>query len=84
MIKAFQEGKDIYSSIAAIAFNKSYDECREFTPDGEYNPDGKARRTASKSVVLGRRIVMPAEQELHFTNCSVQYFVNLITQGCVG
>ena len=53
MIKAFQDGKDIYSSIAAIAFNKSYDECREFTPDGEYNPDGKARRTASKSVVLG-------------------------------
>lgn len=71
MIKAFQDGKDIYSSIAAIAFNKSYDECREFTPDGEYNPEGKARRTASKSVVLGRRIVMPTEQELHYTNCSV-------------
>ena len=71
MIKAFQDGKDIYSSIAAIAFNRSYDECREFTPDGEYNPEGKARRTASKSVVLGRRIVMPTEQELHYTNCSV-------------
>lgn len=53
MIKAFQEGKDIYATIAAIAFGKSYEECLEFTPTGEYNPEGKARRTEAKSVVLG-------------------------------
>lgn len=54
MIKAFQENKDIYSFIASIAFNKTYEECKEFTPTGEYNPDGKARRTSAKSIVLGR------------------------------
>lgn len=54
MIRSFQEGKDIYSFIASIAFNKPYEDCLEFTPDGEYNPEGKARRTESKSVVLGR------------------------------
>lgn len=53
MIKAFQENKDIYSFIASIAFNKTYEECKEFTPTGEYNPDGKARRTSAKSIVLG-------------------------------
>ena len=53
MIRSFQEGKDIYSFIASIAFNKPYEDCLEFTPDGEYNPEGKARRTESKSVVLG-------------------------------
>ncbi len=53
MIRSFQENKDIYSFIASIAFNKTYEECREFTPDGEYNPEGKARRTEAKSVVLG-------------------------------
>lgn len=53
MIKSFQENKDIYSFIAAIAFNKTYEECKEFTPTGEYNPEGKARRTEAKSVVLG-------------------------------
>lgn len=53
MIKSFQENKDIYSFIAAIAFNKTYDECLEFTPDRVYNPEGKARRTEAKSVVLG-------------------------------
>lgn len=53
MIRSFQENKDIYSFIASIAFNKTYEECKEFTPDGEYNPEGKARRTEAKSVVLG-------------------------------
>ncbi len=54
MIRSFKENKDIYSFIASIAFNKTYEECKEFTPDGEYNPEGKARRTEAKSVVLGR------------------------------
>lgn len=66
MIRSFQENKDIYSFIASIAFNKTYEECREFTSDGEYNPEGKARRTEAKSVVLGilygRSTVTIAEQ----------------------
>ena len=54
MIKAFKEGKDIYATIASIAFNKPYEECLEFHPDtGEYQPDGKARRSEAKIIVLG-------------------------------
>lgn len=56
MIRSFQENKDIYSFIASLAFNKTYEECKEFTPTGEYNPEGKARRSEAKSVVLGEYI----------------------------
>ena len=54
MIKAFKEGKDIYATIASIAFNTSYENCLEFHPtSGEYQPDGKARRNEAKTIVLG-------------------------------
>lgn len=57
MIKAFSEGKDIYSTIASIAFNVPYEECLENHPiTGEYQKEGKARRTQAKSIVLGRPI----------------------------
>lgn len=66
MIRSFKEDKDIYSFIAAIAFNKTYEECKEFTPTGEYNPEGKARRAEAKSVLLGilygRSVVTIADQ----------------------
>lgn len=53
MIKAYQEGKDLYSSIASVAFDKPYEDCREFRPDGTTNDEGKARRTQAKSILLG-------------------------------
>lgn len=54
MCKAFQEGKDIYATIAAVSFNKSYEECLEFHPvTHEYQPNGKEMRTSAKSIVLG-------------------------------
>lgn len=54
MIQAFQEGKDIYATIASIAFNTTYENCLEFHPEThEYQKEGKARRTEAKSVVLG-------------------------------
>lgn len=53
MQKAFKEGKDIYSTIAALAFNKTYEDCLEFRPDGTTNKEGKERRTQAKSIVLG-------------------------------
>ena len=55
MIKTFQEGKDIYANIASLSFGYPYEECLEFHPEtGEYQPEGKKRRTEAKSVVLGR------------------------------
>lgn len=53
MIQALTDGKDVYSMIAAVAFGTTYEDCREFYPDGTTNKDGKARRTSAKSIVLG-------------------------------
>ena len=54
MIGAFQAGRDIYASIASVAFNQPYEKCLEFHPDtGEYQPDGKARRSEAKVILLG-------------------------------
>ena len=54
MIKSYIEGKDLYSTIASMAFDVSYEECCEFAPDGSKNPkEYKERRTSAKSLVLG-------------------------------
>ncbi len=54
MSKAFKEGKDIYASIASVAFNLPYEQCLEFNPDtGEYQADGKKRRSEAKTILLG-------------------------------
>ena len=67
MIKAFQDGKDIYATIASLAFNLPYEQCLEFHPEThEYQPDGKARRGEAKTIVLGitygRSVVTIADQ----------------------
>lgn len=66
MQDAFIHGKDIYATIAALAFHKPYEECLEFREDGTVNPAGKERRTQAKSIVLGilygRQIPSIAEQ----------------------
>lgn len=54
MIETFKNGKDIYATIASIAFNMPYEECLEFHPEThEYQPEGKARRSVAKVLVLG-------------------------------
>ena len=67
MIEAFQTGKDIYATIASLAFNLPYEKCLEFHPEThEYQEDGKARRGEAKTIVLGitygRSVVTIAEQ----------------------
>lgn len=55
MCEAFQNGRDIYATIAGISFNLPYERCLEFHPEThEYQPDGKARRSEAKTIVLGR------------------------------
>lgn len=55
MCDAFQNGRDIYATIAGISFNMPYEKCLEFHPEThEYQPDGKARRGEAKTIVLGR------------------------------
>ena len=53
MYNVFMEGKDLYSEIASKAFNKPYEECKEFRADGTTNKDGKERRSQAKSILLG-------------------------------
>ncbi len=59
MIDAFAHNRDIYSTIAALAFNTTYEDCSEFFFDengnktDQVNREGKERRTNAKSIVLG-------------------------------
>ena len=54
MLKAFSEGKDIYATIAGLAFNQPYEKCLEFHPEThEYQPEGKRMRGEAKTIVLG-------------------------------
>jgi DNA polymerase I-like protein with 3'-5' exonuclease and polymerase domains len=53
MIQTFKDGRDIYAGIAEKAFGVPYEQCREFGPNGEYQPEGKKRRSNIKSVLLG-------------------------------
>ena len=58
MIKAYRDGKDLYAEMASLAFGFPYEECLEFN-NGVLNPDGKARRSKAKTILLGKRLVMP-------------------------
>lgn len=67
LIKAFKEDRDVYASIASLAFNVPYEKCLEFHPEThEYQPEGKARRSEAKTILLGimygRSIPSIAEQ----------------------
>ena len=53
MYNTFMQGKDLYSEIASKAFNKPYEECREFREDGSTNKAGKERRSQAKTILLG-------------------------------
>lgn len=81
MYDTFMQGKDLYSEIASKAFNKSYEECCEFAPDGSKNPkEYKERRTQAKSILLGRPrgfVLLASLYEMPSIN-----YVNPITQGC--
>ena len=65
MIQAYKDNKDVYSEIAALAFNTTYEECCEYRKDGTFNPDGKARRGEAKKIVLGRHIIAPIYSDVY-------------------
>jgi len=54
LIKSFREDRDVYATIASLAFKLPYEKCLEFHPEThEYQPDGKARRSEAKFILLG-------------------------------
>ena len=70
MAKAYADGKDLYATIAAQAFDRKYEDCLEFYPEGTVikekgkevvcgykthtNKVGKEYRSQAKSILLGR------------------------------
>ena len=54
MLKAYEEGKDLYAVIASLSFGVPYEKCLEFNPiTHEKQVDGKERRTQAKAILLG-------------------------------
>lgn len=55
MIKAYAAGKDLYAQIASLAFHNNYEDNLEFPPSmgGKSYPEGKARRSRAKTLLLG-------------------------------
>lgn len=54
LIKAFQEGRDVYATLSSISFKRPYEECLEFHPaTHEYQPEGKKLRGYGKVLNLG-------------------------------
>ena len=59
MFKVYQEGKDLYSEIAALSFHRSYEDCLEFYLDDQghktdkVNLEGSKYRKQAKSILLG-------------------------------
>ncbi len=53
MIKAYKEDKDLYSEMASLAFNVSYEDCLKTKSNGAFNPKGHERREQAKLIFLG-------------------------------
>jgi len=90
MIQAYKDDKDLYASIASLAFNKPYEDCLEFYLDehgkktDKVNKEGKERRSSAKSILLGilygRGINSVAEQ-LHTTKQKAQQIQDKVFKG---
>ena len=50
--KANKENKDLYSVLASILFNRTYEECLESDKKGNQNLAGKKRRLIAKQIIL--------------------------------
>lgn len=54
MIEAYKQNRDLYAVIASKIYHNNYEDNLEFNPEtGKIQPDGKKRRSSTKSVLLG-------------------------------
>lgn len=80
MINAYKQGKDLYATIAAGVYHNNYEDNLEFHPiTKQLQPDGKARRSSVKSLLLGimygRGVASIAEQ-IHGTKEEAQSIID--------
>ena len=70
MREAYLTGKDLYSTMAAEIYKTTYENCREFYPDGTTNEEGKKEEVRPKvysyGILYGRGTASVAEQ-IHST-----------------
>ena len=79
MLNAYKEGKDLYAVIGSKSFHVPYEECLEFRPtDGKLNPDGKARRSKAKTILLGISYGMGAKTLAGRLECSIKEAEDII------
>ena len=86
-IKAYQDGKDLYAEIASLAFNKPYEDCLEFRPDGAHNAEGKERRGKAKAIFLGicyGKGIPAIAEDLHITDKHAQEVYNAVLNAFPG
>ncbi len=53
MMNSYRAGKDLYATIASGVYHNDYWDNMEHHEDGTPNPEGKKRRSACKSILLG-------------------------------
>ena len=71
MIKAYKEGKDLYSMIASVATGYSYYECLDKHDNVTYLP-GKERRGTAKVLMLGLTYGMQMETIAKSLKCTTE------------
>lgn len=80
MINAYKHGKDLYATIAAGVYHNKYEDNLEFNPvTKQLNPEGKARRSSCKSLLLGimyGRGVKSIAEQIHGTIQDAQKIVD--------
>lgn len=85
MIDAYLSGRDLYATMASEIYKMPYEDCMEFYLDengkktDKTNPEGKKRRSATKSILLGimygRGVASVAEQ-IHSTKEEAQKIID--------
>ena len=54
LLETYSTGKDVYAFLASHIYKVPYEECLEFYEDGSPTKEGKARRSSTKSILLGK------------------------------
>lgn len=72
MVKAYQDGRDLYATVAAGVYHMDYWDCMEHRQDGSVNLEGKERRKSVKAVVLGLMYSRGAKAISEELKCSVE------------
>lgn len=84
MIRAYNEGKDLYAVLASVTYKKPYEECLEFN-NGVYSAEGKKRRTTAKAIALGicyGKSPQGIAEDLKITSKEAQNIYDTLLEAC--